>query len=34
MPLLSYLELSDATDRAIRTNKPGYIPEHITPFLQ
>jgi len=34
MPLLSYLELADATGRAIRTDKPGYIPEHITPILQ
>jgi len=34
MSLLAYLELVDATGRAIRTDKIGFIPEHIQPILQ
>lgn len=34
IPLRSYLELADITGRAIRTDKPGYIPENIMPILQ
>jgi len=33
MALTAYLELVDATGRAIRSDKPGYIPAHITPIL-
>jgi hypothetical protein len=33
MPLVSYISLVEATGRAIRSDKPGYIPEDVVPVL-
>ena len=34
MPLVGYLELLDWTGRQLRNDKPGSIPDHLTPILQ